>query len=122
MIIEQNRKADKISEIKDMKKVSLARFQVNFGVLLIIDERRIRDRFQPTGGFYILPGLISVQQGWHLLVIPVGHGKNDFPVYFVGIRGVFIVNDDGTSESIWELAQIMLRSHHKKQLPERWMK
>lgn len=117
MPIELNSHAHKISHMNDAQKICLSRFYFEFLALLVINKRSVRNRFQAIGLLFVSPRLISVEESWHLFVIPVGYREYNLLIHFIGVRGGGIVDNQGTSKSIWVLALVVLEISNEQMCP-----
>lgn len=117
MPIELETYTHEISHMDDAQKVGFARFQFDFRVLLVIDQRTVRNRFQSVGLVFVFRRLIIFEEHWHLLVIPVGHREYDLVVHFIGIGSRGIMDNQWTSKSVRKLPHVMLGASDQQKRP-----
>ena len=104
MFIEEPGVARVSPRTDDMDEISLVRLHVDGDVLPRIHERPARWRRRTIRGLAAV-GLVGVEHGWHLLVIPIGQGEGNLLVEME--RRVRIVDDQRTPEPVWELAEVV---------------
>ncbi len=105
MLVEMDEVSRERRHADDPDQVSLPRFEVEFDILGIVEEGCIRS-WHPARLIFRV-GEVSFNLRGHLLVVPVGHGEDDFFVVLVFVRRSRIMNDEGSSKAIRILAPVM---------------
>jgi hypothetical protein len=96
--------AGKGTDVDHTHEVRLARLQCERQIMGVVEQGRLRDRFSSAR---VLLAHKARDQTRHLVVIPIGYGKDDLFVVLVLVRIVGVMDDEGPSQTIGVLPLIM---------------